>query len=127
MGPSKESLSLLYKFFLRPLLTYASPGWFPFLSVTIFTKLERLNRAANRTISGCLSSSLIPLLLSETSLPLLRIILTHFALSSYEWVLRSQPPFPFQVWLDLERNQDSTDLPGELCVHSSGHSFFYFS
>ena len=25
-GPSKESLSLLYKSFLRPLLTYASPG-----------------------------------------------------------------------------------------------------
>ena len=31
-GPSKESLSLLYKSFLRPLLTYASPRWFPFLS-----------------------------------------------------------------------------------------------
>ena len=29
-GPSKESLSLLYKSFLRSLLTYASPGWFPF-------------------------------------------------------------------------------------------------
>ena len=41
-GPSKESLSLLYKSFLRPLLTYASPGRFPFLSVTNLTKLERL-------------------------------------------------------------------------------------
>ena len=29
-GPSKESLSVLYKSFFRPLLTYASPGWFPF-------------------------------------------------------------------------------------------------
>ena len=28
-GPSKESISLLYKAFLRPLITYASPGWFP--------------------------------------------------------------------------------------------------
>ena len=28
-GPSKESLSLLYKSFLRPVFTYASPGWFP--------------------------------------------------------------------------------------------------
>ena len=28
-GPSKESLSVLYKSFLQPLLTYASPGWFP--------------------------------------------------------------------------------------------------
>ena len=30
-GPSKESLSLLYKSFFQPLLTYASPGQFPFL------------------------------------------------------------------------------------------------
>ena len=47
-GPSKESLSVLYKAFLRPLLTYASPGWFPFLSVINITKLERLHRAASR-------------------------------------------------------------------------------
>ena len=38
--PSMESLSLLYKTFLRSLLTYASPGWLPFLSVTNITKLE---------------------------------------------------------------------------------------
>ena len=69
-GPSKESFSVLYKSFLRSLLTYASPGWFPFLSATSFTKLERLLRAASRAITGCLSSSPIPLLL--TSLPLLR-------------------------------------------------------
>ena len=41
-GPYRESLSLLYKAFLRSLLTYDSPGWFPFLSVTSITKLERL-------------------------------------------------------------------------------------
>ena len=29
-GPSKESLSVLYKSFLWSLLIYASPGWFPF-------------------------------------------------------------------------------------------------
>ena len=45
-GPSKESLSLLYKSFIRSLLTYASPGWFPFLSATNITKLERLHRTA---------------------------------------------------------------------------------
>ena len=82
-GPSKESLSLLYKFFLRPLLTYASPGWFLFLSATCFTKLERLHQAARRAITGCLSSSPIPLLLSEASLPLLQITLTHFTHLSY--------------------------------------------
>ena len=52
-GPCKESLSVLYKSFLRPLLIYASPGWFPFLSVTNVTKLERLYRSASRTITGC--------------------------------------------------------------------------
>ena len=67
--PSKESLCLLYKSFLRSLLTYASPEWFPFLSATNSTKLERLHRAASRAITGCLSSSPIPLLLSEASLP----------------------------------------------------------
>ena len=68
-GPSKESLSLLYKSFLQSLLTYASPGWFPFLSTTNFTKLERLHREASHAITSCLSSTPIPLLLTEASLP----------------------------------------------------------
>ena len=93
-GPSKESLSLLYKSFLRPLLTYASPGRFPFLSATNITKLERLHRAASRAITGCLSSSSIPLLLSEASLPTLRVTLTHFTLLSYERALRLPTSFP---------------------------------
>ena len=78
-----ESLSLLYKAFLRPLLTYASAGWFPFLSATNITKLERLHRAASRTITDCLSFSPISLVLSEAFLPPLRVTLTHFTLSSY--------------------------------------------
>ena len=85
--PSKESLSLLYKCFLQPFRTCASPGWFPFLSATNFTKLGRLHRAASRAITGCLSSSPIPLLLSEASLPPLRVTLTHFTLLSYERTL----------------------------------------
>ena len=92
-GPSKESLSLLYKSFLWLLLTYASPGWFPFLSATNFSKLERLHRAASRAITGCLSSSPIPILLSEASLPLVLVTLTHFTLLSYEQAFRL-PPFP---------------------------------
>ena len=81
-GPSKESLSVLYKSFVRSLLTYASPGWFPFLSVTNITKLERLHRAVSRAITACLSSSPIPLLLSEASLSPLQITQPHFTLSS---------------------------------------------
>ena len=93
-GPSNESLSLLYKSFLRLLLTYASPRWFPFLSATNLTKLERLHRAASRAITGCLSSSPIFLLLTEASLPPLRVTLTHFTLFSYERALRLPTSFP---------------------------------
>ena len=93
-GPSKKSLSLLYKSFLRSLLTYASPGWFPFLSATNITKLERHHRAASRAITGCLSSSPIPLLLTKASLPPLRVTLTHFTFLSYERALRLPTSFP---------------------------------
>ena len=44
-GLFKESPSLPCKAFLWPLLTYASPRSFPFLSVTNFTKLKRLHQA----------------------------------------------------------------------------------
>ena len=93
-GSSKDSLSLLYKAFLKPLLTYASPGWFPFLIVTNFTKLERLHRAASRAITGCLTSSSIPLLLFETFLPRLRVTLSHFIPSFYERSLCLPTFFP---------------------------------
>ena len=83
-GPSKKSLSFLYKAFLWFLLTYASSGWFPFLSVTNITKLERLHQAPSCTITDCLSSSSIPLLLFKAFLPPLRVTLTHFTLSSYK-------------------------------------------
>ena len=49
--------------------------------------MKRLYRAASRAISRCLSFSPIPLL-SEASLSLLRVALTHFVLSSYERALR---------------------------------------
>ena len=93
-GPSKESHSLLYKSYLRSLLTYASPGWFPFVSATNFTRLERLHRAASRAITGCLSSSLIPVLLTEASLPPLRVTLIHFTLLTYERALCLPTSFP---------------------------------
>ena len=92
-GPSKESLSVLYKSFLRHLLIYISPGWFPFLSATNLTKLERLHRAASCVTTPCLWSFLFPLLLSEASLPPLRATLTHFTLLSYERALRLPTSF----------------------------------
>ena len=60
-GPFKESISLPFKAFLWPLLTNASTGWFPFLSVTNVSKLERLKQAASRVITDCLSYAPISL------------------------------------------------------------------
>ena len=61
--------------------------------------MERLHRLASRAITGCLSSSPIPLL-SEASLPPLRVTLTHFTFLSYEWALRLPTSCPIS---DLAR------------------------
>ena len=44
-------------------------------------------------ITGCLSSSPIPILLSEASLPLVLVTLTHFTLLCYERAFRLPTPF----------------------------------
>ena len=92
-GPTKESLSLLYKAFVRPVLTYASPGWFPFLCNTATNHLEVLHRAACRVITGCLSSTPSSLLLLEAQLPPLKLTLEHQTLYSFERALRLPPYF----------------------------------
>ena len=76
-GPSKESLCTLCKAFMRPILTYTSPGWFLFSSPIRITSIERMHRSSCRVIIGCLPSTPIPLLHIEALLPLLRITLTH--------------------------------------------------
>ena len=89
----KESLSLLYKAFRRPVLTYASPGWFPFLCNTATNHLEVLHRAACRVITGCLSSTPSSLRLLEAQLPPLKLTLEHQALSSFERALHLPSDF----------------------------------
>ena len=121
---SASSWGLPYTAFLRPLLTYASPGWFPFLSATNLTKLERLHRAASRAITGCLSSSPIPLLLSEASSPSLRVTLTHFTLLSNERALHF-PTFSHfrfgQTWSETKTVQESFCTLSD-ALRSSTHS-----
>ena len=96
---------------MQELLTYALPGWFPFLSVTNITKLGRLHRAASRAITDCLSSSPIPLLLSEAFLPPQRVTLTHFTLSCYERALRLPTSFPISGLARLEMKPRLCRLP----------------
>ena len=93
-GPSKESLCTLYKAFIRPILTYASAGWFPFSSPTHITSVERMHRSSCRVITGCLSSTPIPLLHIDALLPPLRVTLTHQSLSFFERALRLPSTFP---------------------------------
>ena len=92
-GPSKESLCMLYKAFIRPILTYASPGWFLFSSPTHITSVERMHRSSCRVITGCLSSTPIPLLHIEALLPPLRVTLTYQSLSFFEQALRLPSAF----------------------------------
>jgi len=87
-GPSKESLSQLHKAFIRPDLSYASPGWYPFFCDTLKKNLEVYHRSARRVISCCLSSTPVPLLLVESLTLPLEITLNHQALAFYEWALR---------------------------------------
>ena len=121
-GPSKESLFPLYKVFLRSLLTFASLGWFPFLNAIYFTKLERLHRAASRAITGCLSCSPIPLLLSEASLPPLRVNLTHFTLSSYKRALCLPTSFSISGLARPGVKLRLQILLESFCVHSPAHA-----
>ena len=93
-SPSKESLSVLYKSFLRPLLTYASPGWFP------FPKCYQFHQIGTPPPSGHSHHHRLPLVLPYPSASLrgfftsLRVTLTHFTLLSYERALRLPTLFP---------------------------------
>ena len=53
-----------------------------------------MHRSSCRVITGCLSSTPIPLLHIEALLPPLRVTLTHQSLSFFERALRLPPTFP---------------------------------
>ena len=93
-GLSKESLCTLYKAFIRPILTYASPGWFPFSSPTHITSVGRMHKSSCRVITGCLSSTPILLLHIEALLPPLRVTLTDQSLSFFKRAPVYLQPFP---------------------------------
>ena len=92
-GPSKESLASFFKTFLLPVLTYASPGWFPFSYPSHILQLEVLHRAACRVISGCLSSSPTDLLHVEAGIPPLHLTFVLRSLLFFERVLRLPSSF----------------------------------
>ena len=90
--PTLQSVVVNYNF-VRPVLTYASPGWFPFLCNTATNHLEVLHRAACRVLTGCLSSTPSSLLLLEAQLPPLKLTLEHQTLYFFDRALRLPPDF----------------------------------
>ena len=79
--------------YIKPSFGPSSP-MIPFSSPTHITSVKRMHRSSCRVITGCLSSTPIPLLHIEALLPPLRVTLTQKFLSFFERALRLPPTFP---------------------------------
>ena len=70
-GHSKESITTLYKQYIRPILTYAHIAWMPDTAQTHLQKLQVIQNTALRIATGCVRSTPITHLHEETQvLPL---------------------------------------------------------
>jgi hypothetical protein len=67
-GQHKETLKIVHKQFIESTLNYAYPVWGPIISTSNWTKLEKVQNGALRTITGCLRTTPIPHLQSETKI-----------------------------------------------------------
>ena len=65
-GHSCESQTALYKQFIRPVLEYASPAWSPNLAQSHMATLQRTQNSALRIATGCVRSTPVAHLHSET-------------------------------------------------------------
>ena len=69
-------------------------GWFSLSPPTHITSVERMHRSSCRVVTGCLSSTPIPLLYLEAFLPPLRVTLIHQSLSFFKRLFRVPSTFP---------------------------------
>ena len=67
-GKDKETLTLVYKQYIRTVLSYAGPAWAPTLSNTQLHKLQTTQNKALRIITGCTQSTPIDHLHNETKI-----------------------------------------------------------
>jgi hypothetical protein len=65
-GQAKEDLVITYKALIRPVLEYAAPVWTPNLSASNNKKIERVQSRGLRTATGCLMSTQVEHLNTET-------------------------------------------------------------
>ena len=88
-GQQKESLINTYKASIRSLHTYACPIWFPHISQTNITKLQRVQNAACRIATGSVKLSAESHLHAETKmLP----VQDHLSLLSSQFLATSLQP-----------------------------------
>ena len=88
-GQDKETLTMTYKAIGRSVLNYASPTWSPFLSNTSYTKLQRAQNTALRSITGCCLKSAIHHLHQETGILPVR---EHSELLSIQFTIQAHLP-----------------------------------
>ena len=65
---SKETLITTYKTLLLPIIEYANTIWSPIISSTSLNKLQKIQNAALRTITGCTLDTNTQHLHSETKI-----------------------------------------------------------
>ena len=67
-GCSKETLIACYKTYLAPSLNYAAPVWAPNISSSAIERLQRVQSAALRVVTGCVSATRCEYLNQETKI-----------------------------------------------------------
>ena len=98
-GQSKEDITLVYKHYIRPILTYTHPAWQPDTRRTHINKLQITHNRALRIANSCTQTTPIPHLHRETLvLPLKQHMLmreTHInrLLNTHPKHLRGDPAF----------------------------------
>ena len=95
-GKQKETLLSTYKAVVRPHLEYASTVWSPNAAPTNINKLQIVQNAALRTVTGCTKDTPIQHLNDETSsLPFSNHLQLHSSLLRQRSHLDSHPLFPY--------------------------------
>jgi len=76
-GQDKETLLLTYNSIIKPILTYASPVWYPATSNTNITKLQTIQNNALRITTGCVLKTDMQHLHSECQILPISVCYAH--------------------------------------------------
>ena len=95
-GKSKETLITTYKTLLLPIIEYANTIWSPIISSTSLNRLQKIQNAALRTITGCTLDTNTQHLHSKTKiLPLQNHLKLHASQLTQKASHPTHPLYPF--------------------------------